>query len=236
MYFEYSPEILARFPNIVGGIISAKGLTNSPTSDALAEKYFAEQQFVIAQIGQTPLSEIESLSAWRGAFRAFGIDPTQYRSACEALLRRLTKQGNIPTINALVDMGNLVSIRYGLPVAVLDTASIQGGLTVRFADGSDQYRFKPLGEAAIEHPENGEVIFTDETGLVVARRWCWRQSEESAAKLETKDILITVEGHHPTARQYIESAVSDLKSLLTEYFGSPAESGILDAANARFSA
>ena len=39
------------------------------------------------------------------------------RSAAEALLRRLTKQGSIPSINTLVDIGNLVSIRYALPVA-----------------------------------------------------------------------------------------------------------------------
>ena len=46
------------------------------------------------------------------AIRGFGVDPTQYRSAAEALLRRLSKSGEIPSINALVDLGNLVSIRY----------------------------------------------------------------------------------------------------------------------------
>src|SRR5215204_939012 len=119
--FQYSPQIIQNFPQVVGGVIIAKGMSNPPTPDALRERYFAEQEAVKARIGDTPLSELESLTAWRKAFSAFGVSPTQYRSAAEALLRRLTKKGDIPIINTLVDIGNLVSIRYGIPVAVVDT-------------------------------------------------------------------------------------------------------------------
>jgi hypothetical protein len=64
-------------------------------------------------------------------FRGFGVDPTQYRSAAEALLRRLIKQGELPSIGTLVDLANLVSIRYALPVAVFDQGGITGGTVVR---------------------------------------------------------------------------------------------------------
>ena len=43
------------------------------------------------------------------------------------MLRRLTKQGSIPSISALVDLGDLVSIRYALPVAILDQGAMTGG-------------------------------------------------------------------------------------------------------------
>lgn len=33
--FQYSPEIIKEFPQIVGGIIIAQGMSNPPTSDAL---------------------------------------------------------------------------------------------------------------------------------------------------------------------------------------------------------
>ena len=65
--------------------------------------------------------------------------PTQYRSAIEALLRRLTKKGDIPSISTLVDIGNLVSIRRRLPVAFFDRAEIAGTTIVRFADGSELF-------------------------------------------------------------------------------------------------
>ncbi len=224
--FEYHPAVLARYPDIVGGVILAGGMRNGPTPDGLRAAYSAEQQAVLTRIGSTPLSEIPSLSAWRGVFRTFGVDPTQYRSAAEALLRRLTKKGDIPNLNLLVDLGNLVSIRYALPVAVFDTRALTGTVRVRLADGSE--RFMPLGETQVEHPEPGEVIFADETGLVIARRWCWRQSAESAAQPGTTNAILTVEAQHSGGRAQAESALRDLLNLLEVYAGGSFKSALLD--------
>ncbi|MCC6613827.1 MAG: hypothetical protein IT320_10145 [Anaerolineae bacterium] len=227
MYFRYQPDILARYPTIVGGMIAAHGVSNGPASAALAETYRAEQQAVIERIGSTPLSEIPSLAAWRAAFRAFGVDPTQYRSAAESLLRRLTKKGDIPSINLLVDLGNLISIRYAVPAAVLDLSQIAGGLTVHFAAGDEP--FADLGSSESVHPQPGEVIFSDEARTVHARRWCWRQSAQSAAQETTTDALITIEAHHDGGRADVENAVRDFRALLLEFAGIESTSAILDA-------
>jgi DNA/RNA-binding domain of Phe-tRNA-synthetase-like protein len=231
--FSYDPAITVRFPTIVGGVIHAVGVANGPSSDDLVEAFRAEQVAVLARIGETPLSELPSLAAWRRAFRAFGVDPTAYRSAAEALLRRLTKQGSIPSINTLVDIGNLVSIRHGLPVAIFDQAAMTGGTTVRFATGAEA--FTDLGSGERESPEPGEVIFVDEAGLVSARRWCWRQSAESASGPTTTEILVTVEGHHDDAANGTAAAVDDLEALLRDH-ASPAAmtSGVVSAADPRF--
>jgi DNA/RNA-binding domain of Phe-tRNA-synthetase-like protein len=231
--FAYDPAITDRFPAVIGGVIHAEGLSNGPSPDALRTAFEAEQAAVLARLGSTPLSEIPSLAAWRRTFRGFGVDPTAYRSAAEALLRRLTKQGSIPSISALVDLGNLVSIRYGLPVAVMDQASVTGGTTVRFATGDE--RFTDLGSGATEQPEAGEVIFRDDAGLVSARRWCWRQSAESASGPATTKVILTVEGHHDGAVADITAAVADLETLLRTYAG-PARlvSGVVDAVSPGF--
>jgi DNA/RNA-binding domain of Phe-tRNA-synthetase-like protein len=233
--FRYEPAILERYPSIVGGTLHVTGASNGPTPAALADAYTQEQRATIARVGDTPLSELPSIAAWRRAFRAFGVDPTQYRSAAEALLRRLTKQGEIPSINTLVDIGNLVSIRHALPVAILDLASIRDGLTVRFADGDE--RFTDLGSGSIEAPEPGEVIFIDAAGHVAARRWCWRQSAESASSATTTDMLITVEGHHEDAREDVLAATADLEALIRAH-AAPASisTGLVDAADPAFEA
>jgi len=191
------------------------GLKNGPSPEALRQAYLDEQRQTLERIGNTPLSEIEALAGWRAAFRLFGVDPTQYRSAAEALLRRLTKKGDIPSINAVVDSCNLVSIRYALPVAGFDRRSLLGPVTVRFAMG-DEF-FTPLRQASAERPEPGEVIFTDEAGLVVARRWCWRQSEESAAGEHTREALFTIEAQHAGGNVAVERALNDLCELLAKY-------------------
>ncbi|NLX09800.1 MAG: hypothetical protein GXY36_09110 [Chloroflexi bacterium] len=210
--FRYDDAILERFPAIRAGVIVAHGVRNGATPRLLAEAYEMEQQAVLMRIGETPLSQLPSLAAWRRAFTAFGVKPTQYRSAAEALLRRLTKQGSIPSVNLLVDLGNLVSIRYALPVAVVDLAQLTGPITVQFATGSE--RFTNLDADEADRPIPGEVIFVDEAGLVCARRWCWRQSDETGARDTTTGILITVEGHHDSADQDIAGALADLQTLL----------------------
>ncbi len=225
--FQYHPDILVRYPAVVGGAILVRDVTNGPTPTSLLTAYQAEQQATLQRIGNTPLSQLASLAAWRSALRGFGVEPTQYRSAAEALLRRLTKKGDIPSINTLVDIGNLVSIRYALPVAVFDTRTLQGTVTVHFADGTERYT--TLGQSEVEHPEPGEVVFTDATGLVIARRWCWRQSEPSAAQFDTTNALITVEAHHTTGHQDVQAAMNDLLELLTKYAGGTFAPAILDA-------
>lgn len=225
--FTYSQEIIEQFPEAVGGIIVAKGMKNGPSPDRLKAAFVAEQQAVLARIGDTPLSELPSLAAWRRAFSRFGVKPTQYRSAAEALLRRLTKQGDIPSINTLVDIGNLVSIRYALPVAVVDKRGVQGGITVHFADGSES--FTELDSDEVAHPEPGEVVFTDTRKVVIARRWCWRQSAESAAREDTTDAIITFESQHVGGQQDVARAGEDLLNLLREYAGGDYTMTILSA-------
>ena len=223
--FQYDPEILKRFPRIAGGAMLVVGIHNGPSPEVLRQAYLEEQRLVLARTGSTPLSEIESLAGWRAAFRQFGVDPTQYRSAAEALLRRLTKKGDIPSINAVVDICNLVSIRYGLPAAAFDLRSITGVITVRFATGAE--RFTNLGERAADLPAPGEVIFIDEAGLVAARRWCWRQSEESAAVDGTQRVLFTIEAQHAGGKIAVSQALEDLKGLLVEYAGGEYKSILL---------
>ena len=227
--FRYDTEILTRYPTVVGGVILARRMTNGPAPKDLQAAFIAEQQATLQRIGDTPLSQITSLVAWRAVFRSFGVDPTQYRSAAEALLRRLTKKGDIPSINLLVDLGNLVSIRYALPVAVFDTRTLQGAVTVHFADGSERYT--TLGQDEVGHPEPGEVVFSDEAKLVIARRWCWRQSDQSAAEQETTQAIITVEAHHAEGQQDVDAALNDLLTLLRTYAGGNFISGRLDALN-----
>ena len=210
--FAYDRDVAERYPGIRAGLVHATGLANGPTSPELLDEYRAGQRVASERLSATALADLPSIVAWRRAFTAFGAKPTQYRNAAEALLRRLDKHGDIPSISTLVDLGNLVSIRYAMPVAVFDQRAVTGGTAVRFADGSE--RFTDLGSDTAVNPAAGEVVFVDEAGLVSARRWCWRQSDGSAARDDTTEVLVTVEGHHEDAASDVAAAVADLVALL----------------------
>ena len=213
--FAYDTAIAERFPTIRGGVILASGLGNGSSPTELREAFLAEQRVARKKLDETPIAGIPSIEAWRRAFTAFGVKPTQHRVAAEALLRRLQKTGDVPSINTLVDMANLVSIRYALPVAVFDQATVNGSTTVRFATG--QERFTDLGATGTTNPAPGEVIFVDDDNTVSARRWCWRQSSQSATSPDTTIAMVTVEALHEDAEADIQSAVADLLALLDRY-------------------
>ena len=213
--FGYDDAVARRFPAIRAGVIHATGLVNGPSPAALLDGYRTEQEAAAKRLAVTAIADIPSVAAWRRVFTGFGAKPTQYRNAAEALLRRLGKQGGIPSVNALTDLGNLVSIRYAMPVAVVDQAGVAGAITVRFATGAES--FADLGSSGSVAPEPGEVIFTDEDNVVCARRWCWRQSAQSATGPATTSALIVVEGHHATAAQDTAAAAADLTQLLAAH-------------------
>jgi DNA/RNA-binding domain of Phe-tRNA-synthetase-like protein len=213
--FGYDPQIIDTFPTIRAGAVHAVGVECGPGSPDLEQEYRAQQRTTREELEGASPAELPSIAAWRRVFSRFGVKPTQYRNAGEALLRRLTKQGDIPSLNGLVDIGNLVAIRYSLPVAVFDQAQTTGSTTVRFARGTES--FTDLGSDAPTNPEPGEVIFTDEADLVSARRWCWRQSAQSATKPTTTEVLITVEGHHDDAEADTAAALNDLVELLQRH-------------------
>lgn len=233
MAFGYSPQIVERFPGIRGGVVHATGLANGSTPKPLRTAYEDEQAKVRRELGESPLSEIPGVAAWRRAFTAFGVKPTKYRNAVESLLRRLTKHGDIPSINTLVDMANLVSIRHRMPVAVFDQSQVTGATTVRFATGAES--FTDLGSDTPTSPEEGEVIFVDEASVVSARRWCWRQSAQSAASLDTVEALITIEGQHEGAEEDVRRATDHLVELLARFqHGAEVSQGLLSPEAPRF--
>jgi len=213
--FGYAEEITEGYPAIRAGVIHATGVANGPSPPALIDDYRAEQRLAAARLEATPIADIASIGAWRRAFSRFGAKPTQYRSAPEALLRRLSKQGDLPAINTLVDAGNLVSIRYAVPVAAFDLANIAGAITVRLAAGDEA--FSDLGSSATVSPDRGEVVFVDDDNVVCARRWCWRQSATSATGPKTSEALLVVEALHETADEDVQAASGDIVELMSAH-------------------
>jgi len=208
-------------------VIRVSGVENRTGDSTLAERYRAEQAAVAERLQHMPIADLPSIRAWRRTFSSLGVKPTQHRVAAEALLRRLSKAGDIPSINPLVDIANLVSIRYALPVAAFDQRAVTGTTTVRHARGDE--RFTDLGSDEATHPHPNEVIFVDDADLVSARRWCWRQSAQSATSPDTTEVLITIEGLDVHAPTQVTAAGEDLLGLIHDHLGHESiEHAVLD--------
>ncbi len=103
------------------------------------------------------MAEEPRIKAWRDAYRAFGAKPSEYRSSVEAMARRVLRGDALPAINALVDIGNVISLRYLVPAGSHAIDVLQEDIEVRIATGRED--FLALGSTELEHPQPGEVIF-----------------------------------------------------------------------------
>lgn len=233
--FRYHPDVLARFPTIRAGVVSVAGASNGPSPGALVQQFLAEQAAARDALSDVALADLPSIAAWRRVFSGFGVSPTKYRNAAEALLRRVQKKGDVPSVSLLVDLGNLVSIRHRVPVAVIDADRIAGGITVAISDGTEH--FADLGGTEAEQPEPGEVVFLDHAGEVAARRWCWRQSTVSGVSNTTTNVLIAVEAHHDGGEAEVAAAIRTFRTFFAQHLPDAVVTfALLDPSNPTFDA
>jgi DNA/RNA-binding domain of Phe-tRNA-synthetase-like protein len=223
--FGYHADLLAQFPDVVAGAAFALGVDNQSDEGAAEALVHAQQEAVKGLFAAEPLSNHPHISAWRSAFSSFGVKPTQYRSAVEALLRHVLKKGSVPHINKLVDLCNYVSMKHVLPVAAYDLDHVSGPVVVRFSKGDEP--FLPLYGKETEYPNPGEVIYTDDQGAL-SRRWTWRQADRAKSTPQTRNALLTAEGVNGITGAAVETAIEDLVSLVSEYCSGEISCSVLD--------
>jgi DNA/RNA-binding domain of Phe-tRNA-synthetase-like protein len=235
MYFQHSARIWRDFPALVPGALYAEGITSyaegitGGKTSAAADRFAAIAKSRLAAVGAE--SELPEIQAWRRAFAAMGLKPTQYRCASESLLRRFRKEGSLPRLHPLVDLCNAVSMAFAIPVAVLDVAQITGPLEVRYATGDETY-LTFAGD--IEHPAPGEVIFADQAAQAHARRWTNRQSGRSAVRDTTGTALIVAEALHDSAPTDIAELVAALTAELQSTWSITPQAAVLAESSPRF--
>ncbi|RAZ84798.1 hypothetical protein DPM33_30590 [Mesorhizobium hawassense] len=114
------------------------------------------------------------MASWAEAYSRFGAKPSRTPCSAQALRKRVEKDGRIPSINPVVDLYNAVSLRFAIPVGGENFDAYVGKPRLSVADGTEAFDTVMNGEAIVEHPAQGEVIWRDDLG-VTCRRWNWRQ-------------------------------------------------------------
>jgi DNA/RNA-binding domain of Phe-tRNA-synthetase-like protein len=101
------------------------------------------------------------VAAMRKLFRGAGCDPTRYRPASEALLRRLVKGSELPAIHPLVDVNNCLSAELAVPCCVMKEGSLGTSLVFRPGVTGESYE-------SLRGPFNAEAkpLLVDEIGPV----------------------------------------------------------------------
>lgn len=217
MAFTIDPAIFNTFPDARFGVMVVTGLKNGPSSEAVQDLLAVQCAETAASLGDTPITEHSMIAPWREAYKTFGAKPKKYPSSIEALYRRVGKGDILPSINTLVDLYNIISIRYGLPLGGEDLDAMQGDLRLTFA-GDDETPVTVLGENEAKAPEPGEVIYKDDIGTI-CRRWNWREVERTTLKDGTSNAILVLETLDPNGMEILVQALTDLEALVRDHGG-----------------
>ena len=193
-------------PDVAVLAMTAEGLDNGPSDDRTRE-WLSEA----ARTSKASEAEADPhLDAWRDAYRAFGSKPQRTRPSVDALLRRVDA---LPAINKVVDAYNAVSVQYVLPVGGEDLDAYQGAARLVRATGDEPFDTVAGGEAAVDHPDAGEVVWRDDAG-VTCRRWNWRQCVRTRITESTTNALFLLERLVPYPLERLQEAGDDLAARL----------------------
>jgi len=228
--YSISNEVFTQFPGYVRGVVRAYGVTNGPASHELVALLRDAEALVSSRLKTEDLAEDPRMVSWREAYRSFGAKPTKFRPSMEAMARRVLKQQEIPSINALVDIGNIVSLRFLIPAGGHAIDVMEQDIALRAATGDEE--FMAFGSDQVENPTQGEIILV-EGKTVLTRRWTWRQANHTLVLPTTTDVEVNVDGLPPVEVSEVEEACRQLIELIGRFCGGSINYEIMSRENPR---
>ncbi len=215
MRFEVSEDMFNRFPNLCVAVVVAEGIDNTkllPETEALlAEATRATHEILKG----TDLKARPEIAVWREAFKSMGINPNKYSPSIEALLKRIAKKPDFPSINAIVNLVNAISIKNMVPMGAHDLGKIQGDIRIRLSREGDH--FTPFGSREAESVPPGEPVYADDLE-VRTRIWVWRQGENAKVTEESSRIFFPIDGFMENTQSNMLAARDQLSEILKQTF------------------
>ena len=186
-----------------GLIILLAGVGLAESEYAALEKYIGEK------FSAAPPSTDRVVSDVRRMYRRIGWEPTQYRPSSEAMIRRFLKKNGIYRINNIVDLGNIVSTRFHLPMGLYDVHMIQG--PVQLDVGKDDESYQGISRDHIRAA--GKLVLRDNLGIFGNPT---ADSRRTSVTSETRSALIIFFTPPEIREAYLKETLEYLEKLIRE--------------------
>ena len=98
------------------------------TSPAFTQEFIKLQQEVANVYQLNILPKLPRILAVRSMYKKMAFDPSRYRPASEALVRRVLQNKGVYYVNSAVDVNNYCSIKTLLPFGLYDLDKMQGDI------------------------------------------------------------------------------------------------------------
>lgn len=208
MKIEVSSEIRTACPAFAGVAISAK-VVNTAYNEELWKKI---NEFTVRyreMYTTDSIKDMTTIHATREAYKKCGKDPSRYRPSGEALCRRILRGISLYQIDTLVDLINLVSIRFGYSIGGFDADKIVGDALVwGIGKAGEPYEGIGRGELNIE----GMPVYRDAVGGIGTPT---SDNERTKLELGTTHLLTIINGY--SGKEGLRDAADYMIELLKEF-------------------
>ncbi|MBU0612847.1 hypothetical protein KKB10_02410 [Patescibacteria group bacterium] len=220
MKLTVSPAIFEMFPELQIAVAVLKGVDNATPHPEIADLLRTEEMYCRSIFSEIKPSEHPKIDCWRKAYTKFGSG-SHYRCSIEALVKRVAKGGVLPSVNNLVDIYNLISLKYVMPVGGEDLKKIKGDVELAFATGEEH--FTAIDAKEDDPPQKGEIVYVDGNNDVLCRRFNWREADKSKLTEQTSSAIIYLEGISPSNDIETKEAMQDFVGYVEKFCGGSVE-------------
>jgi DNA/RNA-binding domain of Phe-tRNA-synthetase-like protein len=212
MLLELDAQVRTRIPGVIFGCALFHGLQVREGDEDLWGQMEEACQRLAREYTLEGLSEYTRIAAARSLQKSFGFDPTRYRPSSEALLRRVLKGQGLYQINTAVDVNNLCSLEFLLPMCVYDLRHVRGQLCVRIGRPGESYPGIGRQTFVIEN----RVIIADAEGVVGNTV---SDSERTKVSGATTDMLLAIYGPAGSNEQQMQQQLTLACERMTHFNG-----------------
>ena len=211
-YYVCSEIIDAKIPSLAVSI-ELLGKKNIELFDSFIN---SELEFCINKYSSASIKEINTIAGFDELHRLYGEKSKKIKSAPETLIRGIMKKGSIPRISHLVDLYNIISVKYAIALGAHDWDKIKGNIALKFSMGGEV--FQPIGATELELISPGEYgYFDDKTNELLCRLEA-RQSNTSKLTETSTKILMIIQGNRQTSKEYLLCAKKELLDNIKSFY------------------
>ena len=204
-----SHEIENVCPEFVGVCVEAQ-VINSLHSEELWQEIRALGEQYRQTLTTESLKDIRSIAATRHVYKACGKDPSRYRPASEALIRRMLQGKELYQCDTLVDLINLASIKYGYSIGGFDADKFVGN-TLTLGIGKEGEPYEGIGRGMLNIA--GLPVYRDAAGGVGTPT---SDHERTKITMDTHHLLVLINGYDGDVQRVCQNAAF-IQQLLRKY-------------------
>lgn len=199
---NWSPDVLAKFPELAICIGTITGIHNQKDNDKLRQLKKMVYEEVRAQHNVEALKDDQTVRAYRDFYWKLNIDPTKTRPSGEALLRRVLNGSELPSISTIVDAYNLASMQTIIPISGFDRDCLNPPFHIRFAKNET---FTGIGMTEPILLTDKMLVLTDEKQVLCV--YPDRDSDYTKITAQTEHAVIIGYGAPRIGQEQLKEAV-----------------------------